>query len=89
MRNVIAGAFAWLILTAPADAACTITLMTAHGHPVTIVAANVVGILDCLDCGGPTRTIVNTLAPTYWVQESAAEVSKRLEAALKEGCTSK
>jgi len=53
---------------------------------VTIVATNVVGVIDCPECGGATRTIVNTLAPTYWVKESPEEVSKRLDAALKEGC---
>ena len=59
------------------------------GKPVTIVSSNVVGVLDCPECGGKTRTIVNTLAPTYWVRESAAEVSERLNAALKEGCATK
>ena len=87
MRNVVAGAFIWwLIFITPGNAACTITLTTAHGHKVVVVAGQVVGIVDCPNCGGATDTIVNTLAPTYWVRESAAEVVKRLDAALKEGC---
>ena len=89
MRNVVAGAFLWLILVTSANAACTITLTSAEGRPVTIVSSNVVGVLDCPECGVKTLTIVNTLAPTYWVRESAAEVSERLNAALKEGCATK
>ena len=88
MRIVI-GVLVWALTVTAADAACTITLTSAGGRPVTIVAANVVGIIDCPECGGKTRTIVNTLAPTYWVRESAEEVSKRLDAALKEGCPPK
>ena len=75
-----------IAITTDAHAACTITLTSASGRPVTIAVGQVVGIVDCQECGGATATIVNTLAPTYWVRESAAEVSKRLDAALKEGC---
>ncbi len=85
MRAIIVGGILWLTL-ATAHAACTITLTGAHGRPVTIVVAQVAGINDCPECGGATATIVNTLGPTYWVKESAAEVSKRVDTALKEGC---
>ncbi len=67
---------------------CTLALTTASGRVVTVVAGQIAGIVDCPECGGATSTIVNTLGPTYYVRESAAEVAKRLDAALREGCGS-
>lgn len=85
MRAFI-GVILWCLIVTHADAACTLKLTSAGGRPVTVVASQVAGIMDCPECGGSTRTIVNTLGPTYWVRESPEEVSKRLDAALKEGC---
>ena len=79
----------YLVIATDAHAmTCTLALTTASGRVVTVVAGQIAGVIDCPECGGKTPTIVNTLGPTYYVRESAAEVSKRLDAALKEGCGS-
>ena len=54
-----------------------------------IVAGQIVGVLECAGCGGQTSTMVTTLNPTFYVRETAEEVSRQLDAALKEGCPPK
>lgn len=75
-----------LLLASPAHAACTIELTSADGRTLTLVVSQVVGVMDCPTCGGRTPTIVSTLNPTYWVRESAVDVVKKLDDALKAGC---
>jgi len=84
--RTLGAALCFIVLATVAHAACVLRLTTAEGRVVTVVASQVVGVLDCPTCGSRTGTLVNTLGPTYSVRESPEEVSRRLEAALKEGC---
>ena len=87
--RTLGAALCFIILASTAHAGCVLNLTTPHGNKLMIVAGQIVGVLECAGCGGQTSTMVTTLNPTFYVRETAEEVSRQLDAALKEGCPPK